>query len=100
LGKGSLLAKLDLKDAYRHIPVHHSDWNLMGFKWMNEYYYSVILMFGSNSAPYIFNLFAKALHWIIEQHIPAALCHYLDNFLPVFKPTVSIQMANATIDWI
>jgi len=30
-GKGSLLAKLNLKDAYRHIPVWSSDWDLLGF---------------------------------------------------------------------
>ena len=29
-----------------------------------------------------------------------ALHHYLDDFLPVFKPSVSIQMANAAVDWI
>src|SRR5882724_3621379 len=35
-GRGSLLAKLDLKDAYRHIPVCCMDWNLMGFKWQGS----------------------------------------------------------------
>jgi len=72
-GKGSLLAKLDLKDTYRHIPVHNSEWNLLGFQWLDEFYYLVVLIFGSKSAPYIFNLFAEALHWIIQWHIPAAL---------------------------
>ena len=35
-GKGLLLAKLDLKDAYRHIPVWSSDWNLLGFPLARE----------------------------------------------------------------
>jgi len=57
-------------------------------------------MFGSKLAPYIFNLFTEALHWAIQWHIPAALRHYLDNFLPIFKPLVSSQHANMEIDWI
>ena len=75
LGRGSLFAKLDLRDSYRHIPVCSSDWNLLGFYWLRKYYYPVVLMFSSKSAPYIFNLFVEALHWIIQCHIPASLCH-------------------------
>jgi len=59
LGRGSLLARLDLSDAYRHIPVCSSDWNLLGFHWLGKYYYPVVLMFGGKSTPYIFNLFAE-----------------------------------------
>ena len=96
-GKGSLLAKLDLKDTYRHIPVCCTDWNLMGFKWLGKFYYPIVLMIGGKSPPYIFNLFAEVLHWIIERHIPTTLCHYLDNFLPIFKPSISKEMANAAV---
>jgi len=38
-GRGLLLAKLDLRDAYRHIPVFSTDWNLLGFLWMGKFYY-------------------------------------------------------------
>ena len=60
--RGLLLAKLDLKDAYRHILVCSMDWNLLGFHWIGKFYYPVVLMFRGNSAPYIFNLFSEALH--------------------------------------
>src|SRR5882672_6768489 len=99
-GKGSLMAKLDLKDAYRHIPVCCTDWNLMGLKWLGEFHYPVVLMFCGKSAPYIFNLFTEALHWIIERHIPAALHHYLDDFLPIFKPSMTVERANVAVTWI
>ena len=99
-GRGSLMAKLDLKDAYRHIPVRSTDWNLLGFHWMGKYHYPVVLMFWGKSEPYIFNLFTEALHWIIQKHILARLRHYLDDFLPIFKPSMSTQEANAAIDWI
>src|SRR5467141_5004769 len=59
-GKGSLLAKLNLKDAYRHIPIRSTDWNLLGFQWEGKYYYPLVLMFGGKSAPYIFNLFVMS----------------------------------------
>jgi len=57
-------------------------------------------MFGGKSAPYIFNLSTEALHWIIERHLPMSLCHYLDDFLPIFKPNIPGQIANAAVTWI
>ena len=99
-GKGSLMAKLDLKDAYRHIPICSTDWNLLGFQWEGKYYYPLVLMFGGKSAPYIFNLFAEALHWIIEHHLPTSIRHYLDDFLPIFKPNVPAHIACAAVTWI
>jgi len=51
-GRGLLLAKLDLKDAYRHIPVHSTDWNLLGFHWMGKFHYPVILIRGSQLPTY------------------------------------------------
>ena len=99
-GRGPLLAKLDLKDAYKHIPICSMDWHLLGFHWMGKFYYPVVLMFGGKSAPYIFNLFAEALHWIIQCHMLTSLQHYLDDFLPIFKPSVSMQTSNIAIDWI
>lgn len=62
LGRGSLLAKLDLKDAFHHIPIRAAYWHLLGFKWDDSFYCAVVLSFGLKSAPYIFNLFAEALH--------------------------------------
>jgi len=53
-GKGSLLMKLDLNDAYRHIPSKAQTGTCWVFKWKGKYYYPVVLMFGGKSAPYIF----------------------------------------------
>ena len=59
-----------------------------------------MLTFGLKSAPYIFNLFTEVLHWIIQKHIPGSLKHYLDDFLPIFLPSTSLDLANQAIDWI
>ena len=98
-GPGTLLAKLDLKDAFHHIPVAPSQWHLLGFHWQSQFYYSIVLTFGLRSAPYIFNLFAEGLHWIIRRHIPGELCHYLDDFLPIFHPNTPLPIANAAVAW-
>lgn len=99
-GPGSLMAKLDLKDAFRHIPIRPDDWHHLGFTWKRKLYYCVALTFGLRSAPYIFNLFAEALHWIIQRHIPAHLRHYLDDFFLVFHPSHSPSYASAAVEWV
>ena len=99
-GRGTLLAKLDLKEAFHHIPVRPADWPLLGFFWQGFFYHAIVLTFGIKSAPYIFNLFAEALHWIIQRHIPAQLKHYLDDFLPIFPPSTPLPLANKAVDWI
>ena len=98
-GRGSLLAKLDLKDAFHHIPVRPQDWHLLGFHWQSNFYYAVVLVFGVKTAPYIFNLFAEALHWIFQRHLPGDLHHYLDDFLLAFRPSTSLQTANRAVTW-
>ncbi|GLB45363.1 putative transposition, RNA-mediated [Lyophyllum shimeji] len=99
-GRGSLLGKLDLRDAFKHIPVRRADWHLLGYTWREALWYDIVLVFGLRSAPYIFNLFAEALHWIIRRHIPGALRHYLDDFLPIFPPSVPHATAQAALKWI
>lgn len=86
-GQGSLMVKLDLERAFRHIPVRPADWHLLGFTWAQKLYHDVVLGFGVCSAPYIFNLFAEGLHWILQRHIPAKIRHYLDDFLQIFAPS-------------
>ena len=39
LGRGALLAKPDDQEAYRILPVHPSQFYLLGFAWDNKFYY-------------------------------------------------------------
>ncbi|GLB36092.1 hypothetical protein LshimejAT787_0303800 [Lyophyllum shimeji] len=98
-GRGSLMVKLDLEQAFRHIPVRPSLWHLLGFTWLGQFYYDVVLAFGLRSAPYIFNLFAEALHWILQRHIPARFRHYLDDFLAIFKPDTPVERVKQALEW-
>ena len=99
-GTGSLMIKLDLEQAFRQIPVRPADWHLLGFTWLRKFYYDIVFGFGLRSAPYIFNLFAEALHWIITRHIPMRLRHYLDDFLGIFPPSSLFTQVTAAMDWI
>ena len=99
-GQGSLLAKLNLKDAYHHIPVQPQDWHLQGCHLNGQFFFFSVLIFGEKMAPYIFNLFAEALHWIIQWHIPVAIQHYLNYFLPIFSSSTLLHIADAAVTWI
>ena len=84
LGCGTLLAKIkiDLKNVFRQCPVRKEDWRCLGIYWRNQFYIDKCLPFGLRSAPYLFNLVARALAWIIKDqaHTPHII-HYLDDFL-------------------
>lgn len=64
-GRGAILMKKDLADAFRHVPVAESDWWLLGFQWDEAYWIERFLSFGLRTSSYIFDLFAKGLHWML-----------------------------------
>ena len=49
-GKGCLLFKLDLKSAYRQIPVNPLDYYLLSFSFEEMFYFYIRLVFGQRSA--------------------------------------------------
>ena len=54
MGRGALLAKVDLKEAYRMVSVHPQDRPLLGVEWEGRVYVNTALPFGLWSAPKIF----------------------------------------------
>ena len=86
LGKGSLLAKLDIQSAYRHIPVHPSDSQLLGIRWQGEEYLDRALPFGLRSVPKIFSAVVDALIWIMFNRGVSHGVHYFDDFLFFGRP--------------
>ena len=87
LGRGALMAKVDLKSAFRMIPVRHQDWELLGIHWRDNFYVDTCLPFGCRSSPYLFNQFAEAIQWILAHNYQANLIHYLDDFFLVGPPS-------------
>ena len=72
---------MDIKDAFRLIPVRPQDWPLLGYQWRNEFFCHTRLPFGLRSSPYHFDRFAKLLLWIVKEHVQSShVVQYLDDF--------------------
>ncbi len=86
-GKGALMGKVDIKNAYRIVPIHPDDHYLLSMKWRNRYFVDLALPFGLRSAPYIFNSLADLFHWIIVNNfLVPDLLHYLDDYFTLGPP--------------
>lgn len=85
-GRHCVIIKKDIKDAFRNIPVApHVQW-LLGFSWDGKTYQETCLPFGLATSPFIFNLFAEALHWMLHSYLGwTTLEHYLDDFIRVLS---------------
>ena len=81
LGQLTILAKLDVKSAFRLIPVHPANRHLVAICWNDKIYVDTCLPFGLRSAPEIFNILADLLSCILEQREITPVIHYLDDFL-------------------
>ena len=86
LGRGTLLAKVDIKSAFRLLPVHPADRYLLGMQWENELFIDTCLPFGLRSAPKLFNILADFLAWVLQQQGVSPVLHYLDDFLFIGPP--------------
>ena len=86
-GPGAQFVKRDLKDAFRHIPVATSNQWLLGFHCDGRYWMERYLPFGLRTAPFLFDLFAKALNWILRAVLGwVFILHYLDDFFAILSP--------------
>ena len=90
LGKGALLAKTDIENAYKQIPIHPDDFELLGFMAHGQYYYDKTLPFGLSYACNLFEKFSSALQWILHSKFSVPHCvHVLDDFLFLGPPQSS-----------
>ena len=81
LGKGAIMAKIDIKHAFRICPVRPEDYECLGTFWEGLYFVELRLPFGLRSSVFIFNTFADALQWILKnKHLIVELIHYLNDF--------------------
>lgn len=85
-GRGSEIAKMDVKKAFKNIPVHPDDWHLLGLTWDGSVYVSTVLPFGLRSAPLLFTAVADALQWMMEERGVEWLGHYMDDYVTVGSP--------------
>ena len=92
-----MLAKIDIKSAFRLLPVHPADRHLLGMKWRGNVYIDHCIPFGLRSAPKLFNILADLLAWIMENAGVSYLIHYLDDYLTMGPPRSTVCQENLDI---
>lgn len=75
LGRSIIIAKLDVTNAYRNIPVHPEDQPLLGMWRRCEVYVDTTLPFGLRSAPTIFTAVADGLEWMDTAELRVVPAH-------------------------
>ena len=79
-GTSTFMAKADIADAFRLIPLHPSSYHLTGFQW-NGFWYDKCLPMGCSQSCKIFERFSDALQWILMEHFKVPSIKLLDDFL-------------------
>lgn len=80
-GRGALIAKVDLRHAFRQCPVHPADWPLLCYQWEGKFFVDMRLPFGLRSSPALFNRLADALEAIFKHRGASPVDHYLDDYV-------------------
>ena len=84
VNKGYYMAKVDLKSAYRSVPLSKHSCGVTGLKWLvngsYQYFYDNKLPFGSKLAPGIFHRLSQAVRRIMARKGYPNIVAYLDDF--------------------
>ena len=84
-GPGALLAKADIKSAFRLLPIHRSPLRICVFwgkKIDEQFFVDKVLPMGASCAPALLETFSTFLEWVVrKQSGSERICHYADDFL-------------------
>ena len=93
------MAKVDLRHAYRSVPISKDSWAGTGLKWQfrgsNEYtyMYDTRLPFGASPSPSIFQGITKSVTRMMKRRGFKAVCVYIDDFIIVADSFVECMAA-------
>ena len=93
-GTNTVLAKIDIKNAFHLLQVHLADRHLLGMKWRGNVYINHCDPFGLHSAPKVFNILADHLAWIVEY---AGVSYLIYDYLTMGPPRSSVCQQNLNI---
>lgn len=86
-GRGALMCKIDIADAFKQLPIKPSQWPYFCVRWDKLYYVFVRLTFGCRSSPCLFDTLSQAICWIASNKYGIqTIFHLLDDFLTVDTP--------------
>ena len=81
-GKNALIAKADIEEAFKIIPISPLDYNKLGFSFNNLFYFGTVLPMGASSSVAIFESFAQAIQWILHNKLAVnSVSHIIDDFI-------------------
>lgn len=80
--KTIFMAKYDIKDAFRIVPIHKEDWQMLGMKHKGAYFVDTVLPMGCGTSCAIFQSLTRAICWMMKKICPEVeIFGYLDDFL-------------------
>ena len=82
MGRGCLLGKLDIKSAFRLLPVAPSEFDQLGFKFEGNYYFDKCMPFGCAISPASWEKVSSFLEFLVKRESTTGdVNHYVDDFL-------------------
>ena len=85
---------MDVKSAFRLLPMYQGEFDLLGFKTGNWYFIDKCLPMGCSVSCNHFERFSSFLHWVTEMESGLhEIDHYLDEF---FYLLVQIKLVIVT----
>ena len=97
------MAKVDIKSAYRHVPLHPSQFNATGLKYRFSgdskftYFYDTRLMFGASESVGTFHRITQSVvRMMYRRGFRSTIC-YLDDFLILEKSETRCKLALDTL---
>ena len=95
-GVGSYLVKIDIKSAFRLLPIHPDDFELLGMQYQGKYFIDKCLPFGLSVSCALFEKFSTFLEWCLKHYTGSdQIIHYLDDYAACDK---QVQGAKSILD--
>ena len=92
-GRGCFLAKTDIQNAFRIIPIHPDDYALLGMQWRGMFYFDRCMPMGCSSSCRNFEIFSTAVEWVARNKLTIEhIIHLLDDFL-IVAPCMALCQA-------
>lgn len=81
-GKNALIAKADVAESYRMVPLSPLDYPRLGFSWRGQFYFERVLVMGASSSVQIFESVSKTIQWILQTKLGVhRVSHIIDDFM-------------------
>jgi hypothetical protein len=100
-GPNALLAKVDVSEAYKHVPVAAADQRYLGStivqNGISQFYCDTVLPFGLKSSARIFTDITRFVSTVIQHRGASFVWNYCDDFVTVGPPATDVCLRNLRI---